>query len=180
MSEGHKGRTVCSVCSEVISEGESLPKTDHQFGTTPVQVISATCTSGKVSIYKCKFCPATNKVVEEKEDGTPINPAPHTVVEVERVEPTCDTVGYYSTFCTVCGTQVETEIIPATGHSDENNDGVCDNCGGKYYNGNNGNGVCGCICHKEGVFMRFIYKIIRFFWKLLGIGKSCSCGAVHY
>lgn len=38
---------------------------------------------------------------------------------------------------------------------------------------------CDCICHKTG-FVGFIYKIVRLFWKLFKINKTCSCGAVHY
>lgn len=38
---------------------------------------------------------------------------------------------------------------------------------------------CDCMCHKSG-FSGFIYKIIRIFWKIFGINKTCDCGAVHY
>lgn len=38
---------------------------------------------------------------------------------------------------------------------------------------------CTCLCHKTG-FVGFIYKIVRLFWKLFKINKTCSCGAVHY
>ena len=30
------------------------------------------------------------------------------------------------------------------------------------------------------LFSKLIYKILCFFWKLFGIGKSCECGTVHY
>lgn len=39
--------------------------------------------------------------------------------------------------------------------------------------------ACSHICHKDG-FVGFIYKIIRFFWQIFGIEKTCSCGAEHY
>lgn len=38
---------------------------------------------------------------------------------------------------------------------------------------------CSHICHQDG-FLGFIYKIIRFFWQLFGIEKTCSCGVAHY
>ncbi len=38
---------------------------------------------------------------------------------------------------------------------------------------------CDCICHKDGIY-GFFYKIFRFFWKLFGTNKECSCGAMHY
>lgn len=38
---------------------------------------------------------------------------------------------------------------------------------------------CDHICHKDG-FEGFIYKILRFFWKLFGTNKVCECGVNHY
>ena len=38
---------------------------------------------------------------------------------------------------------------------------------------------CSCNCHKGG-FMGFIYKILRFFWKLFKTNPVCACGAEHY
>lgn len=38
---------------------------------------------------------------------------------------------------------------------------------------------CSCNCHKSG-FMGFIWKIQRFFYKLFGTHKTCSCGVKHY
>lgn len=38
---------------------------------------------------------------------------------------------------------------------------------------------CTHICHQGG-FSGFIYKIMRFFWKLFGINRVCECGEKHY
>lgn len=38
---------------------------------------------------------------------------------------------------------------------------------------------CDCRCHSTG-FKGFIYKIMRLVWKIFGIRKACTCGAVHY
>lgn len=38
---------------------------------------------------------------------------------------------------------------------------------------------CNCLCHKTG-FLGFIYKIVRIFWKIFKINKTCACGAQHY
>ncbi|MGN1419377.1 MAG: DUF4832 domain-containing protein [Acutalibacteraceae bacterium] len=38
---------------------------------------------------------------------------------------------------------------------------------------------CSCMCHSTG-FMSFIWKIVRFFYKLFGVNKVCACGAMHY
>ena len=58
---------------------------------------------------------------------------------------------------------------------DGDEDGICDNCGDVMPEVKN----CKCICHKKG-FDGFIYKIIRFLWKLLGMKKVCDCGLSHY
>lgn len=39
---------------------------------------------------------------------------------------------------------------------------------------------CEHICHSTNSFSAYIYKIIRFFWKLLGIHQYCNCGIAHY
>lgn len=38
---------------------------------------------------------------------------------------------------------------------------------------------CKCNCHKGG-FMSFIWKILRFFYKLFRTNKVCGCGIAHY
>lgn len=93
----------------------------------------------------------------------------------ETVEPTCTKDGLVITKCSLCGDIKDTEVIPATGHSDADKDGKCDACGEHLANASN----CSCNCHKKG-FAGFIYKIMRFFWKLFRINKVCACGQAHY
>ena len=38
---------------------------------------------------------------------------------------------------------------------------------------------CDHMCHKKG-FSGFIWKIVRFFWKLFKMNPKCECGAAHY
>ncbi len=38
---------------------------------------------------------------------------------------------------------------------------------------------CSCNCHKSG-FMGFIWKLLRFFYKLFKINPVCACGVAHY
>ena len=42
-----------------------------------------------------------------------------------------------------------------------------------------GKSSCGCMCHSSG-FMRFIWKIVRFFYKIFGKNKVCACIVTHY
>jgi len=51
----------------------------------------------------------------------------HDYEVIERVEPTCIENGYEIVRCTKCGKE-ETVILPATGHTDTDQDGICDIC----------------------------------------------------
>lgn len=78
--------------------------------------------------------------------------------------------------CDNCGEEITPDAdCDKNGHVDSDNDGVCDNCGDVMPEVKN----CKCICHKKG-FAGFIYKIIRFLWKLFGMKKVCDCGLSHY
>lgn len=93
------------------------------------------------------------------------------------INPTCTQDGLI-TFTCECGDSY-TETVASKGHS-YNDNGVCNNCND--YNKDFDNSrvdKCSCTCHKTG-FISFIYKIIRFFWKLFKINPVCSCGASHY
>lgn len=94
---------------------------------------------------------------------------------IEDITPTCTETGARHTECTMCKTHIKDEIIPKTQHTDENGDGKCDYCEKQFSTPS----ACSCNCHKSG-FMGFIWKILRFFYKLFGTNKICSCGAVHY
>ncbi len=39
---------------------------------------------------------------------------------------------------------------------------------------------CECTCHSNNWFLKIIYNILRFFWKLLKVNQVCECGALHY
>lgn len=93
-------------------------------------------------------------------------------------EPTCTSNGFTTHTCTVCGDTYTDNTVPATGHKDENGDGICDICQEEIKADPSKN--CTHICHNKNSFVQFIYKIVRFFWKLFGINKYCSCGVAHY
>lgn len=90
---------------------------------------------------------------------------------------TCTESGI-KTFTCSCGDKY-TEKIPALGHVDSNNDGQCDRCGVKTGTPNTPDTPsqnCSHLCHRGG----FFWAIIRFFCKLFGTNKYCTCGAAHY
>ena len=38
---------------------------------------------------------------------------------------------------------------------------------------------CSCICHSDGI-KAVIWRILRFFYKIFGVNKTCECGKAHY
>lgn len=92
----------------------------------------------------------------------------HEYTEIVSVPATCTEDGESVGRC-ICGEEMTT-VTQATGHADENGDGVCDACDTV---------LCTCICHRSG-FVSVFYRILRFFWKLFGTNPVCDCGAAHY
>ncbi|MBE6773121.1 MAG: hypothetical protein E7544_02740 [Ruminococcaceae bacterium] len=170
----------CSRCGEILIAQNEIPATGHDFPEEPTKIISASCIQGRTYIYDCQNNCGEQLIEVDDEISTD---APHTVVVSERIAPTCDKMGFEVYSCSVCGVNVEIVQIPATGHADKDGDGVCDadDCNASVQNPDDeGNTACGCVCHKESWLMKIIYKILSFFWRIFGIGKSCNCGAVHY
>ena len=163
----------CTVCDKTLSvERKPIPMAEH----TPADEIRedetpATCgKNGKyTSVINCSVCGAE---ISRRVVVIPSSGEHDFTIDKGRVEPTCTENGYIAYACT-CGAQQKT-VLYATGHIDKNGDLVCDDCGAKFDND------CGCLCHKDHWFIRFIYKIVRFFWKLFRIHKECYCTSVHY
>ena len=86
------------------------------------------------------------------------------------VVPTCEKEGYTIYSC-MCGDTYRGDKILATGHNYEGD--VCTSCGRSRTDN------CKHLCHKSG-FMGFIWKIVKFFWKLFKINSVCGCGVSHY
>ncbi len=163
----------CTVCDKTLSvERKPIPMAEH----TPADEIRedetpATCgKNGKyTSVINCSVCGAE---ISRRVVVIPSSGEHDFTIDKGRVEPTCTENGYIAYACT-CGAQQKT-VLYATGHIDKNGDLVCDDCGAKFDND------CGCLCHKDHWFIRFIYKIVRFFWKLFRVHKECYCTSVHY
>ncbi len=54
-ADGHTGKTVCLACDEILDEGESIPKTDHDFGAWGL-VLPSTCTEVGEERRDCNNC----------------------------------------------------------------------------------------------------------------------------
>ncbi len=193
---GIKGRKACYECG-FYDEGEQIPPLGHSIENY-VSNNDATCTKDGTKTAKCERCGETQII-------TDVGSAKgHTAVKDGAVEPTCTKTGLTEgSHCSKCGATVEKqEIIPALGHVDSDNDGICDVCARSTSSNDDcdtaghidsdKDGICDscgdtmpevknckCICHKSG-FAGFIYKIIRFLWKIFRMNKSCDCGLAHY
>ncbi|MBQ7294801.1 MAG: InlB B-repeat-containing protein [Clostridia bacterium] len=163
----------CTVCDKTLStERKSIAKAEH----TPADEIRenetpATCgKNGKyTSVINCLVC---GSEISRRVVVIPSTGEHEFTIDKGRLEPTCTDNGYIAYACK-CGTQ-QKEVLYATGHTDKNGDLVCDVCGATFDND------CGCLCHKNNWFIKFIYSIVRFFWKLFRVHKECYCGSIHY
>ena len=88
------------------------------------------------------------------------------------IEPTCTSEGEARGFCILCGSSY-TQIIPALGHYDADNDGKCDRCKEQMTEGNRCP-YCGKV-HKG-----FFQKIIGFFHKIYYNVVGTIIGIVSY
>ncbi len=188
----------CSVekCGKKLS---STPKTIEKIAHTPAEAVrenevAATCNT-KGSYDKVVYC-SLEKCKEELSRETISLPmidhkdedgdgdcddcgselCKHEATTTTVVEPTCTQHGKVTEICNECERVVKETTIAPTGHKDNNGDGKCDDCSTSVSISKN----CGCICHKDSFLMRLIYAILRFFWKIFGITRTCGCAATHY
>ena len=155
-----------------------LAETGHTLGELVITK-DATCSKVGRGYRVCEDCKTT--VEADPNTTEELKVKDHDLRLVKGYAATCTTAGrldYYE--CYRCGYSQNADnsyVDPAKGHSDSNADGQCDVCGKDL---GSPASKCNCACHKEGAFSKFIYKILRFFWKLFGMNKSCACGNVHY
>ena len=94
---------------------------DHNY--TVIESVDPSCTKEGSKTLKCTKCGNTyNEKIEKKA---------HTAVIDNSVAATCTTAGLTEgSHCSTCGTVIKARTtVPATGHTDMNNDGLCDKCG---------------------------------------------------
>lgn len=165
----------CDVCSYSYKDNENGP-TDHDWSQWYIN--EGTCKDVSTQTRYCdnEGCFAQETVIRTDSNGNKIYGA-HTLVVVNGKPATCTTDGHtdYSR-CIICDQVTESEVLPATGHSDNNHNGNCDRC--NYLM--NASGKCGCFCHNDSFFGKLLYRFVNFFWKLFKINKNCECGSNHW
>ncbi len=159
---GYSGDTFCYDCNSIIANGTSTEKASHTESDWITDRIS-TCTDEGSKHTECTEC---GEVIKTES----IAKLSHEYASVI-TKPSCDNEGYTTYTCSNCSDSYISDVIPATGHNYV--EGVCTVCGESKVNN------CSHICHKSG-FMGFIWKILRFFFKLFKIQPVCSCGVAHY
>ncbi len=164
----------CSICDMVFVEPQIIYAAGHTPGEITVEnVVEATCSnfgSLDMVIYclECGVELSRKTVFTEKLQHT----SGKTVIE-NMIDATCTEAGGYDevVYCSVCDEELsrDTITIKATGHTDENDDGICDTCEETF---------CTCNCHKTGI-AKVLWNISYFFRKLVGNDMLCECGKVH-
>ncbi len=158
---GYTGDIYCDDCESVIEKGESTDLVVHAYGSV---VTAPTCTSKGYTTHTCAVCGYTYTSDEtamlEHSYSSVVAPA------------TCTEKGYTTYTCAVCSHSYTGDETPAVGHT-YNDKGVCEKCGKSRVDN------CSHMCHKSG-FISFIWKIVRFFWKLFKMNPVCECGVKHW
>ena len=144
-------------------------------GNENAVIIEPGCTTAGSKYTVCLLCgEKTETILYGKPTG-------HYLFIQEGYDATCTETGltdYKYCIKEDCDYVEHSKIIEATGHKDDGK-GKCKYCGNPLYDGNSK--ACNCLCHKDSAIMKFIYKIVLFFWKLFKINKACPCGGVqHY
>lgn len=162
-----KAHKECTVCGKIL-ESSVLEKTKHTKSDW-ITDRSATCTAEGSKHIECTVCKAVLQTASiEKTEHVPTS-------WITDSEPSCTQDGSRHKECSVCKTVLETQALAAKGHKDSDSDGYCDLCGEQLKTVS-----CSCLCHSSNGFVKFVWKILCFFYRIFGSNKVCACGALHY
>lgn len=157
---GYTAGVFCEDCERYISGHQEIAinPSNHVGPFTDLAAVTAGCThTGLTAGTKCTACgnAATAQTV------VPVNPANHGETEnVAAVDATCTDNGYTAGIrCKDCGAYISGHAeIAATGHYDDNGDGLCD--------------VCGFNMSQPDPEPTFFEKITQFFQKIVDWFKN--------
>mgnify|MGYP003293155333 CR=1 FL=1 len=145
--------------------------TEHTYNAV---ITLPTCEDEGYTTYTCECGDSYKSDYTSANGHTSTTP-----VEENYVAPTCTENGSKDmvVYCSICDEEIsrETVTLEATGHSDNDGNGYCDDCNELL----DPTVECDCSCHKSGI-TKFFFNFILFFQKLFGSNKDCACGIAHY
>ena len=162
----------CTECGDEISRRTvtTQPTGQHTPGEPAIEnETKATCKAGG-SYEEVVYCTICGDEISRRTVTTDPT-GQHTPAEAVReneIAATCEADGSYEevVYCADCGEEISRETITIPGgHVDDDNDGLCDNCGEKMQGGDHCK-FCGKI-HNGG----FFDKLTGFFHKIFAIFK---------
>lgn len=173
---GYKGSTTEEYALAFDREFVAIECQDEHSFNEPEELTKATCTEKGSAKRVCDIC--------KYEETIELAALGHSFGEWYIVSlPDCSSQGKEVRDCLNDNCDYSEEnILPviADAHLDENADGVCDKCEEELEDNKTEPTHCDHLCHSSDAFMSFIWKIVRFFWKLFSMNPTCSCGATHY
>ena len=155
----------CDVCGDAYTE--AIEKTAEHSHTATVTTPATHLTEG-VMTCTCACGDSYTEVIAKTAEHS---------YEAVVIAPTCIEKGF-TTYTCACGDSYKDSFTALAGHKDADGDEFCDFCD-KFLGEKDDSSRCTHMCHKDG-FMGFIWKIVKFFWKLFGMNPVCECGAAHY
>ena len=139
-----------------------------KHGTFTCETVAPTCVERGFTKFTCDACGFSYC-------DTFTDALGHDLGEwVVTVSATCTEDGERCMKCTVCGTVLKTEAVPAHGHADADKNGKCDNCGESLTSS------CKHICHSKNRLAQFFWKMLRLMYKLFKNHEFCDCGVRHW
>lgn len=160
-------KEVCKICGTTVNS-EIIPAIGHSFSELYIVDTQPTCTEKGEKSRHCTVC-------DFRICKSSIDAIGHDYKKTE-TPATCTMNGIIVYTCSLCGHSYS-EIINATGHKDDNNDGKCDNCETEM---DTKSSKCTHMCHSKCKFVKFFWKIFNFFNRIFRIRQYCSCGAKHW
>ncbi len=146
--------------------------------------VKATCLQEGRKTSICKVCGYKNvQIIDAVLDSNGKPKHQFMPLEDEKL-PTCTEKGWSPhMYCQTCGTHKPGEDVPAIGHlfdPESTNPNFCSRCNSYVLQGKEEVYVCDCICHNQDGLAAFFFKIVCFFYQILGISKQCCENGLHY
>ncbi len=159
LTEGIK----CSVCGEILSQQEAVPKTDHIWNDGE-NTKEASCNEEGIKTFTCTVC-GDKKTDLIKAVGHKYG------LWIIVSSPSCTAEGLEQRVCVNDVKHIETRTIAKTAHIDVDNDGICDNCSSALGTAEPDAAESNCVCgrYHTGPFagiVRFFHLIVYFFKSL--------------